>query len=62
MLLTTVECKKTLTDIDGQVFTKGNTYEGRICNVLENLTVTNDLGQPHRLGNWAKHFTNTSEY
>jgi len=57
-LTTKVKCKKTLHDQDGQVFTKGETYEGNICNVLENLKVINDLGQEHRLGNWSKHFKN----
>ncbi len=56
-LNTKVKCNKTLHDHDGQVFTKGKEYEGRICNVLENLKVTNDLRQEHKLGNWSKHFT-----
>lgn len=55
-LTTTVKCTRTLYDKDGQVFTKGNHYSGRICNVLENLTVTNDLGQQHMLGNYKKYF------
>lgn len=61
-LKTKVKCNKTLFDRDGQVFTKGQEYQGNICNVLENLEVTNDLGQPHRLGNWCVHFTNISKY
>lgn len=61
-LKTKVKCNKTLHDHDGQVFTKGKEYEGNICNVLENLTVTNDIGQAHKLGNWSKHFTNISKY
>ena len=56
-LITKVKCNKTLHDRDGQVFTKGKEYQGNICNILENLTVTNDLGQPHKLGNWYTHFT-----
>jgi hypothetical protein len=55
-LKTKVKCNKTLRDKDGQVFTKGNIYEGDICNVLENLRVINDLGQEHILGNWSNHF------
>lgn len=62
MLETTVKCNKNLSDNDGQQFTKGNIYKGRICNVLENLQVTNDSGEPHILGLWAKHFKNVSKY
>jgi len=60
---TIVKCNKTLNYPDGTTsFTKGNTYEGNICNVLENLTVTNNQGELHKLGCWAKHFTNISKY
>jgi len=60
---TIVKCNKNLFHADGtQSFTKGQTYEGNICNVLENLTVTNDQGEPHKLGNWSKHFINISKY
>lgn len=62
MLKTIVKCNKNLSDLDGQQFTKGETYEGHICNVLENLTVTNDNGEKHILGNWSKFFTNISKY
>jgi len=56
-MTTTVKCKKTLTHYDGTIsFVKGNNYTGNICNVLENLHVTNEQGEPHKLGNWAKHF------
>lgn len=55
-LTTKVKCKKDYFDKDGQCFTKGKEYEGRICNVLENLRVKNDLGQDHVLGNLVKHF------
>lgn len=61
-LKTTVRCQKNIFDKDGQVFTKGKEYSGNICNVLENLTVINDLGQKHALGNYSKHFKNTSKY
>ena len=61
---TTVKCNKTLKyPSDNSIsFIKGNTYEGNICNVLENLTVINEQGEPHILGTWAKHFTNISKY
>lgn len=60
-LKTIVKCKKNLFHRDGtQSFTKGQEYEGNICNVLENLTVTNDQGEQHRLSGWAKHFKNIS--
>ena len=61
---TTVKCLKTLKHPQSQKpdFIKGNTYEGNICNVLENLTVTNDNKEPHRLGGWAKYFKNISTY
>ncbi len=60
---TKVKCKKDLIHSDGsQCFTKGKTYQGNICNILENLTVTNNNGEKHRLGNWSKHFTNISKY
>jgi hypothetical protein len=55
-LKTRVKCKKDYRDRDGQCFTKGKEYEGNICNVLENLQVTNDLGQDHVLGNLVKYF------
>jgi hypothetical protein len=41
-------------------FTKGENYHGNQCNVIENLTVTNDQGERHRIGNWAKNFKNVS--
>lgn len=63
ILQTTVLCNKTLRHKDGtKSFIKGNTYTGRICNVLENLTVKNEQGESHSLGCWAKHFTNISKY
>lgn len=63
MITTKVKCNKTLKHGDGtESFTKGQIYEGRICNVLENLEVKNNQGQPHRLGAWSKHFTNISKY
>lgn len=64
MLTTTVKCNKTLKHPNSPSpdFIKGNTYTGRICNVLENLTVTNEHGEPHILGIWSKHFTNISKY
>ena len=56
-LKTTVKCNKTLFHEDGsESFTKGNEYSGRIFNIMENLTVTNDQGNSHRIGNWDKHF------
>ena len=56
-LMTTVKCNKTLKHRDGSIsFIKGNEYSGRICNVLENLIVTNEQGQQHRLSEWSKHF------
>jgi hypothetical protein len=62
-LKTTVKCNKTLKHSDGtESFTKGKTYSGNICNVIENLTVTNNQGEDHRIGSWAKHFTNISKY
>lgn len=63
-LKTTVKCNKTLKHADGtEFFTKGEIYSGRICNVIENLTVTNNQGEQHRIGSlWAKHFTNISKY
>jgi hypothetical protein len=63
-LKTIVKCNKSLKHSDGtESFTKGNEYSGRICNVIANLTVTNNQGQPHRIGEkWAKHFTNISKY
>jgi hypothetical protein len=63
-LKTTVKCAKDLFHADGsKSFSKGQTYEGNICNVTENLTVTNDQGEPHRIGSqWAKHFKNISKY
>lgn len=62
-LRTTVKCNKTLKHRDGTTsFIKGNTYSGRICNVIENLTVTDEQGDPHVIGEWAKHFTNISKY
>ena len=62
-LKTRVRCKKDLYHNDGtKSFSKGSEYEGNICNVLENLTVTNDQGQPHTIGfQWAKHFTKISK-
>jgi len=60
---TIVKCKKDLYHNDGtKSFTKGETYKGRICNVLENLNVTNNQGEIHQLGCWAKHFINISKY
>jgi len=60
---TTIKCKKTLFHTDGsESFTKGKEYSGHICNVLENLMVTNNQGETHKLGIWAKHFTNISKY
>lgn len=60
---TIVKCKKNLYHADGsKSFTKGQIYTGRICNMLENLTVTNNQGEPHKLGCWAKHFKNISKY
>jgi len=57
MLTTTVKCNKTLIHGDGtESFTKGETYSGAICNVLENLSVTNNQGEPHKLSGWSKHF------
>jgi len=54
---TRVKCNKNLVHRDGtQSFTKGLIYEGNICNVLENLKVINNQGEPHSLSNWAKHF------
>jgi len=62
-LKTRVKCKKDLFHSDGsKSFTKGEVYEGNICNVLENLRVENDQGEPHKIGNWSKHFTNISKY
>ena len=62
-LKTTVKCNKTLKHDNGETsFIKGNTYSGRICNMLENLTVTDEQGDDHKLGIWAKHFTNISKY
>jgi len=62
-LKTTVKCNKTLFHNDGtESFTKGYEYYGRICNVIENLTVKNNQGEEHRIGPWAKHFTNISKY
>ena len=56
-LKTVVVCNKTLVHADGSTyFTKGKEYSGRICNIMENLTVTNDQGNSHRIGNWDKHF------
>ena len=56
---TIVKCKANLFHKDGtQSFTKGKEYEGNICNVLENLTVINDQGEPHKIGNWAHNFKN----
>lgn len=56
---TRVKCKKDLYHNDGtKSFTKGQEYEGNICNVLENLTVKNDQGEDHKIGSsWSKHFT-----
>ena len=58
-LKTTVKCNKTLFHKDcSESFTKGNEYSGRICNVIANLTVINNQGELHIIGdNWAKHFT-----
>jgi len=57
-LKTKVKCNKNLFHRDGtKSFTKGNEYEGNICNVIENLIVTNDQGEPHKISEWAKHFT-----
>ena len=63
-LKTTVKCNKTLFHADGtESFTKGKEYSGHICNVIANLTVTNNQGQLHIIGDiWAKHFTNISKY
>lgn len=59
IIKTIVKCKKDLVNDGGQQdFTKGRTYEGRICNVLSNLKVIDDGGSEHILGNWAKHFKN----
>jgi len=52
-----VLCRKDLSDLDGQQFTKGNLYEGNTSYCLKNLKVINDSGEPHLLGNWSKHFT-----
>lgn len=59
ILKTTVRCNKTLKHADGTVsFSKGVEYSGRICNVIANLTVINNQGELHCIGeNWAKHFT-----
>lgn len=56
---TIVKCNKTLFHADGtESFTKGNEYSGHMCNVIANLTVTNNQGQLHIIGeNWAKYFT-----
>ena len=57
-LKTKVKCNKDLFHNDGtKSFSKGQQYEGNICNVMENLTVTNDQEEPHTIGfQWAKHF------
>lgn len=56
-LKTTVKCNKTLFHADGtESFTKGNEYSGHICNVIENLIVTNNQGEQHKIGPWAKYF------
>lgn len=57
-LKTYVQCTKDLYHNDGtKSFSKGVTYSGHICNVIENLEVTNNQGEPHRIGSlWAKHF------
>jgi hypothetical protein len=56
-LKTRVKCNKNLVHSDGtQSFTKGQIYEGNICNVLENLRVTNNQNEPHVLSMWHKHF------
>jgi len=60
---TIVLCKKDLFHDDKtKSFTKGVEYRGHICNVLENLQVTNNQGEPHVLGCWAKYFVNISKY
>ena len=47
-LKTTVKCNKTLKHDNGEIsFIKGNTYSGRICNILENLKVTDEQGDDH---------------
>lgn len=56
-LKTTIRCNKTLIHSDGTTsFIKGNTYSGDTCNMLEKLIVTNEQGNNHVLGPWAKHF------
>lgn len=60
-LMTTVRCKKDLVNDRGiRDFTKGKEYTGQICNILESLVVNDDWNVAHRLGNWAKHFTDVS--
>lgn len=58
-LKTTVKCNKTLFHKDGsESFTKGKEYSGHMYNVIANMTVTNNQGELHIIGdNWAKHFT-----
>jgi hypothetical protein len=60
---TIVKCNKNLKHSDGTIsFLKGNEYSGNTCNVIENLIVTNEQGDLHKVGNWAKHFKNISTY
>lgn len=57
-LKTKVKCNKDLFHNDGtKSFTQGFQYQGNICNVIENLTVINDQGEPHKIGwSWSKYF------
>ena len=56
---TIIECKKDLFN-SGQCFTKGKQYvvESEISKSasLMERQVTNDLGEPHTISTWWKHF------
>jgi hypothetical protein len=56
---TTIKAKKDLYNY-GRCFTKGQTYEveQQVTNTagLMECLITNDLGQPHRIGSWWRDF------
>jgi len=52
-----VKAKKDLIDQEKtKCFTKGKSYIGEYHRLLEYVTLTNDNGDRHTIGQWNKHF------